>query len=287
MLKKYQDLLEQLREIRKLEFSRVGEDNRSLEQQEDKILDEMDFVWKSLTEKEIIVLNNPMHRLYIKISNKRMSSMPRKSLFFVFDVDQQSDIVPQIKNCIEQAKQLTLKDAILCDSSTFYCGVVEVAINIYLLCGLPGSGKSTWSKKTALTTNAIIINKDLIRLMIKGDYTVYFDKFYPELECFIMDCAENTLLTAQCHQKDVIIDECNISSSRRSEWIRILKENMIDCHLICVWFTENKDNIKYRMQEDRGYSSQYWQVVVDKMKSTFEEPKLSEGFDELILVDSV
>ena len=77
------------------------------------------------------------------------------------------------------------------------------------------------------------------------------------------------------------------SSSRRSAWIKIIKENMIDCRLICVWFTENKDNIKYRMQEDRGYSSQYWQVVVDKMKSTFEEPKLSEGFDELILVDSV
>ena len=122
MLKKYQELLEQLREIRKLEFSRVGEDNR--EQQEDKILDEMDVVWMSLTEKERNVLNNPMHRLYVKINNKRMSSMPRKSLFFVFDVDQQS--VPQIKNCIEQAKQLTLKDAILCDSSTFYCGVVEV-----------------------------------------------------------------------------------------------------------------------------------------------------------------
>ena len=124
MFEKYKNLLEQLREIRRLQFSAAGEDNRNIEQQEDKILDEMDFVWKSLTEKEICILSNTMHRLYIKVihDNKKISYRASKSLFF----DALYDIVPQIKNCVEQAKQLTLNEAILCDSATFHCGIVEI-----------------------------------------------------------------------------------------------------------------------------------------------------------------
>jgi len=160
-------------------------------------------------------------------------------------------------------------------------------MNIYLLCGLPGSGKSTWSKKTALSTNAIIINKDLLRLMIKGDYSVYFSKFFPEYEYFVMDCAENILLSACCHQKDVIIDETSITAVYRSNWLRIIKENMIECQLICMWFRETQKNLEYRMQDARGYSAEYWQGIIDKMKAKFEEPMLSEGFDEIILVDSI
>ena len=111
MIDDYKKLLEQLKEVRKLE---------------EEILDKMDFVWKSLTEKEINTISNTMHRLYIKVIHDNMN-YGEQSLFFVFDVDQQSDIFPQINNCIEKAKQLTLRDAILCDSSTFYCGTVNIS----------------------------------------------------------------------------------------------------------------------------------------------------------------
>jgi hypothetical protein len=112
----YQFLLEKLREARKLGF----------EDQEDAILDEMDVVWLKLTQKEIDIINCRARRIYIKIigSEGKRDSRDKKNLFFVFDVDTESDIWPQVERCIEQSKQLTIKEAMLCDAATPYYGTV-------------------------------------------------------------------------------------------------------------------------------------------------------------------
>lgn len=117
----YQFLLEKLREARRLEF----------EDQEDAILDEMDTVWFQLTEIERGIINCRARRIHIKImgnggerDSREGHSREKKNLFFVFDLDPESDVWPQVERCIEQSKQLTLKDAMLCDAATPYYGTV-------------------------------------------------------------------------------------------------------------------------------------------------------------------
>lgn len=46
---------------------------------------------------------------------------------------------------------------------------------IYLLCGIPGSGKSTWAKNH-LDDNSIWISRDLIRFSMVSEEEEYFSK---------------------------------------------------------------------------------------------------------------
>jgi len=110
----YQYLLEKLRKARELGF----------DDQEDAILDEMDAVWFKLSEIERGIINCHARRIHIKIIGSEGKRDDKKNLFYVFDIDTESDIWPQVERCIEQSKQLTLKEALLCDAATPYYGTV-------------------------------------------------------------------------------------------------------------------------------------------------------------------
>lgn len=150
----------------------------------------------------------------------------------------------------------------------------------YILCGLVGSGKSTWAREKAMQDDmtAVIINRDSIRTMVKGQY-IYDSKIEPT----IRDMARACVKEAFKRQHDIIIDETNITKVKRLEWIMLLREleskwRSID--LILVYFNEHTRNLDLRMREPRGQSAQEWQGVIEQMKKDFEEPNIDEGFDK-------
>lgn len=132
-------------------------------------------------------------------------------------------------------------------------------MNVYILIGLPESGKSTWSKNFVKENpNTLIINRDAYRSMIKSEYTFDF-RFEP----FIKTISNKSLETALEYGFDVIIDETHVKAQRRKEIISIIRNyestfGVINndygrTKIIYVWFTENQNNIEYRMKESRGY----------------------------------
>jgi tRNA uridine 5-carbamoylmethylation protein Kti12 len=161
-------------------------------------------------------------------------------------------------------------------------------MKVYITVGLPGSGKSTWSKKFAKENpSTVIVNRDAFRTMIKDEYT--FDFRY---EPFIKDATNRSIEEALEHGLDVIVDETHIKADRRMEIISIIRnfennyglinDDYGKTKIICMWFTEDQNNLWFRMQNSRGYEMQKWENVINSMKKIFEPPKIEEGYDELI-----
>jgi predicted kinase len=152
---------------------------------------------------------------------------------------------------------------------------------IYITVGLPGSGKSTWARETAYDNDTIIICKDNIRNMLKGDYI--FDPVYEPLVAEIVAAAFNAALIAGFN---IILDETHITRQHRVNSIERAKSRTLPTapKIICVWFTEDENNLEYRMREPRGYTDIKWAEVLDKMVGRFQKPLKKEGFDEIIKI---
>jgi tRNA uridine 5-carbamoylmethylation protein Kti12 len=152
-------------------------------------------------------------------------------------------------------------------------------MNVYILCGLPGSGKSTWSKKNFKKYNAIILSNDYFRTMLTGEYL-----FFDEHELYIKKCMFDCLSNAIINNFNVIFDEINLTKDNRHELINFIKNINSDCKIICVWLKENVNNLDRRMTDSRGVSKQRWSAIIDEMKNIFENPSIDEGFSEMIVV---
>lgn len=152
-------------------------------------------------------------------------------------------------------------------------------MNIYILCGLPGSGKSTWSKNNYKEKNAIILSNDYFRQMLTGSYL--FHEFY---EKFICKCMKECLKIAVNDKFNVIYDEINLTKKDRSELISFIRNIDNTCKIICVWLRENENNVDRRMNDSRGISKQRWIEIINEMTEIFEKPSFDEGFDEITII---
>ncbi len=156
-------------------------------------------------------------------------------------------------------------------------------MKVYVTIGLPGSGKSTWAKNIAKSDdNIVIINRDGLRSMIRGEYV--FDVRYERL---IKEATDDMIMRSLESGFDVIIDETHIRKDRRQEIIDIVRDfdeySSCKTEVVYVWFTENEKNVENRMKEPRGYDREKWTEVIAGMKKSFEYPEENEDYDAISL----
>ena len=142
-------------------------------------------------------------------------------------------------------------------------------MKVMLLCGLPGSGKSTWAKAQKATT----ISSDAIRAELygseeaQGDGREVFSLFYKR--------AEDALNNAE----SIVLDATNTSRKARSYGIALAKK--YNCEVIAVVFTANADVcLKQQLKRTR----QVPEFVVRRMAEKWEEPSVEEGFNKIIKI---
>ena len=149
---------------------------------------------------------------------------------------------------------------------------------IYLPIGLPGSGKSTWAiEKAKNDINTIIISKDNIREMIKGEY-VFDNRLEPLVTKITLSAFAETIQ----NNNDIILDETNLTKKVRNFWINEAKNINEDCEIIYVIFPERNDLLERRMRKDRGYSKEKWKEVISKLKEIFQPISDEEQYDKII-----
>jgi len=142
---------------------------------------------------------------------------------------------------------------------------------LYVLCGIPGSGKSTWADAQFAASGAQIVSTDEIRARLFGDPD--FDK---NTNSRVFGIARRTLLSALAAKRDVCCDATNLKPGQRSWAIRIGRES--GARVVGVSFA---CTVETALARQEGRERKVPPEVIARMAREFVPPSLAEGFDEV------
>lgn len=143
---------------------------------------------------------------------------------------------------------------------------------LYCLVGLPGSGKTSWSKQMS-SEDTIHVSSDEIR---KELYNNVNDREHNgETFAYMKDITKKNLLIG----KNVIYDATNINSKKRMSLLNEIKK--IQCKKVCIYFaTSFADCCKNNLNRDRQVDI----YSIERMYKTLQIPMYHEGWDEIHIV---
>ena len=148
---------------------------------------------------------------------------------------------------------------------------------IYITVGLPGSGKSTYTKNFIKGKDIEYLSSDSLRAVFgKGedDQTVtpfVFGHIKKKVDEFLKD------------GKNVLVDATSVNRKERSDYINTAKK--YGAKVVALVFKMDRQGLIERNQKrgtEGGRVVPDW--VIDKMFAKFEEPSHSEGIDIMIYV---
>lgn len=142
---------------------------------------------------------------------------------------------------------------------------------ITMLCGLPGSGKSTYAKFLE-EDGAHVFSSDEIRKEMYGSYDdqKHNNEVFMELHSRIKDCLTNG--------DDAVFDATNIESKKRRSFLQYISN--VDCVKNCaiiatpVEICHNNNMMRKRVVPGK---------VIDNMRERWQTPHWFEGFDDVYI----
>lgn len=148
--------------------------------------------------------------------------------------------------------------------------------NLYVLVGVPGSGKSTWVQNQLWSKDCAIISTDdyvsAYARSVNKTYSEVFDFFMPEA-VKLMTAA---VLDAKEKQKDIIWDQTSTTINSRLKKLRMLPEYY---SIAIVFNTPSTKELRKRLANRPGKNIP-WEVVSNMIRS-FELPTEEENFKEI------
>lgn len=152
---------------------------------------------------------------------------------------------------------------------------------IYVLIGLPGSGKSTWTRKQLNDGKdyVVVSSDDIIEELGAKDglnYSEAFKLYSGQATGMMKQRARDALSSG----KNVIWDQTNMSKKKRRGILQQVPNNYIK---IAVDFDVD-DKELFRRLEDRANKTgkRIPRDVVMSMAQSYEPPTRDEGFDKVI-----
>ncbi len=140
---------------------------------------------------------------------------------------------------------------------------------LYMMIGMPGSGKSTYIQKHLLKLP--VLCKDIMRLDIfRQEYDQAHEIHISRISKYLSDILADNKIS-------FILDETNLKSMRREKIIELYKDKMYIVGIcICASLEKCKER---RLHFPEGIMKQKWEE--------FELPTMNEGFDELLIIDNI
>lgn len=151
---------------------------------------------------------------------------------------------------------------------------------LFLVCGVPGAGKSTWIRQRIAKYGGYHISRDEIRFAILdergGDY---FDYENEVIRTFISRI--NELLDSEEECCDIYVDATHLTNSSRNQIMRQL--HLENAYKIAVWFNIPLIVCKYRNNQRTGRARVPTETV-ESMYRRASRPSIKD-FDEIWTID--
>lgn len=139
---------------------------------------------------------------------------------------------------------------------------------LYVLCGYPCSGKSTYAKQNAKKYKAIVVSADEVRNVLYGSP----DKYGDPIE--VWNHIETTIRTLLKQGKNVIYDACNLRKSYRYDIMHMV--NDIPCDKVLIFIDTPISHCKAR-HPSRG--RKFTVKDLEPIYAINNPPSLDEGWD--------
>lgn len=148
---------------------------------------------------------------------------------------------------------------------------------LYMLIGIPASGKSTWVK-THGSEHIVLSTDNYIEEQARREETTYDAVFMKYIN--IATNAMNEMVDVATKLKcDVIWDQTNLDIRSRKRKMAKFR----DYRKVAVVFEMPSDNVlKERLQSREGKVIP--EKIIESMKQRFQYPSQEEGFDEIMVV---
>ena len=149
-------------------------------------------------------------------------------------------------------------------------------LKLYMLIGVPGSGKSTWVENQDWAKNCVYVSTDqYVEAYAKGlgkTYNEVFKEVMPECVRLMTDA----VVLARTREQDIIWDQTSTTIASRKKKFKMLP----DYYTIAVVFkTPDTDELNRRLASRPGKNIPDY--VMESMISNWEEPTEEEGFKEI------
>ena len=144
------------------------------------------------------------------------------------------------------------------------------SIECFLLVGLPASGKSTFSKRLAVSKNAVIISTDSIRKILYKDESKQGN--WKEIERVLHESIFNSIRKGQ----SVIIDATHTVKEHRKILINLSNQINWTCYYLK---TDKQTCIKRNLERSRTVPKHVIESMANQLKLT--PPTREEGFKKL------
>ena len=142
--------------------------------------------------------------------------------------------------------------------------------DLFLMCGVPGAGKSTFLKNRVKKDSSVIISRDVIRFSIVKPDEEYFSHEDEVLKIFW-----GQINKALAENKNVFVDQTSLTPKAR-KWL-LQHVNGYD-HANLIWIDEDIQTCLERNEMRRGTRAYVPRNVIRRMNEQFVEPSLDEGF---------
>ena len=141
---------------------------------------------------------------------------------------------------------------------------------LYMFVGLPGSGKSNYTRKLAKKTGASVHSSDDIRKDLYGDERIQGDGNA------VFNILHSRVKEDLREGKSTIYDACNISYKRRMAFLQEL--NNIPCKKVCIFIaTPFEKCLENNAKRERYVPAE----VIRNMLKHFDTPSYFEGWNEI------
>lgn len=151
---------------------------------------------------------------------------------------------------------------------------------LYVMCGGPGSGKSTWIKKNLPTFKGYtkVVSRDEIRFSLVKEDEEYFSKEKEVFRKFIEEIKEGL---ENCDS--VIADATHVNIGSRTKLLRALGESLKDVEVTAVVISVPLCLALEQNEQRAGTRSYVPPTAIKNMFNSFTMPKEEEGFNYIMI----